>query len=290
MVEDEFLATAQTFTKHLHRAAYQDIKRKAKLRQVRDASDISRPTDGVTRMGAELKQRKRADAVHKKAKKGVDALLASAARNRGPGSDDSDSDFDVNKLDPPDHGWQGTQLHQFVMNRPNENLKSLTGVHRVKSHTRAAAGFAKEGSKATRETSPMNRSEDDETQDTDDLDGPTVRKKRPAQFPTMSQPKKQHPIQKSMSKLKPKPGVNCRPPTSPGSIIHETSDTDSSADSDFPVRNTYQGQARTMSHKANDALFLSARLQARRGLEKHQQGKKHGIDDRPRVEEIPLFI
>ena len=58
MVEDEFLATAHTFTRHLHQAEYQRLKQqiREKSRKRTDGNGIgevvSRPTDGRTEMSA----------------------------------------------------------------------------------------------------------------------------------------------------------------------------------------------------------------------------------------------
>ena len=62
MVEDEFLATAHTFTRHLHQAEYQRLKQQirekgSKRRDGIGVGDVvSRPTDGRTEMSATVRK------------------------------------------------------------------------------------------------------------------------------------------------------------------------------------------------------------------------------------------
>ena len=143
MVEDEFLATAQTFTRHLHHAEYQRLRKEARERNTSNISNISRPTDGATHMREELRKRKEAQSRQAKVRRGVNDMLASA-RKTGKQGEESESDDDMRESDE-DEPWRGTQLHSFMTRAPRHDLKSLTGIQGLKSRTRAAAGFRKTG-------------------------------------------------------------------------------------------------------------------------------------------------
>ncbi|KAJ5670441.1 uncharacterized protein N7477_005804 [Penicillium maclennaniae] len=125
MVEDEFYATAQTFTQHLHYAEYIRRKKDAKAQSAAQKGAIERPTDGRTPMSKELQRKKEAEAQATRQRAGVEEVA---------GQDDKD-DTD----DDDDDTWAGTHLHG-LMTSPNKP-RSLLGIHLLKSSTRAAAGF-----------------------------------------------------------------------------------------------------------------------------------------------------
>lgn len=137
MVEDEFHAVAQQFTKHLHHAEYVRLRNAAKNRNASTINTISRPTDSVTAMREETKKKKQAEAQEFKTKAGVEGVIAPKVV-RGVGSD-SESDFEnEERADDP---WQGTQLQRFMEKIPRKSLAGLTGLQGVVSNTRAAAGL-----------------------------------------------------------------------------------------------------------------------------------------------------
>ncbi|KAJ6113520.1 hypothetical protein N7523_006837 [Penicillium sp. IBT 18751x] len=129
MVEDEFYATAQTFTQHLHYAEYIRRKKDAKAQSAAHKSAIERPTDGRTPMSKELQRKKEAEARATRQRAGVEEIA---------GQDDKD-DTDDDDDDDDDDTWAGTHLHG-LMTSPSKP-RSLLGSHLLKSSTRAAAGF-----------------------------------------------------------------------------------------------------------------------------------------------------
>ena len=218
MVEDEFLATAQTFTKHLHHAEYKRLK---KLVRDHDASvlpNINRPTDGTTRMRVELQRKKQAADTELTTRKGVESILTGAKAKGDPTEEDasSDSDFEINHDDTGP--WQGTHLQRFMVNSPRKELKSLVGLQSVNSHTRAAAGLERPnrinrraaGQKA--QTSPIAvedaalqgvAEEDDE--DTDDSDAPVHTVSRASSRPPLQVAKENQPTTHSRGRKDPFP-------------------------------------------------------------------------------------
>ncbi|KAJ5746289.1 hypothetical protein N7520_011471 [Penicillium odoratum] len=126
MVEDEFYAIAQTFTKHLHYAEYVRRKKEAKARGAEAIKEIQRPTDGQTTIPDAVLLRKGAEALAARQQQGL-------ARLHGPVDDlEEHSDED-------DGAWTGTHLHG-LMTSPRKS-RSLVGSYGIKSSTRAAAGF-----------------------------------------------------------------------------------------------------------------------------------------------------
>ncbi|KAG8527441.1 uncharacterized protein KY384_007593 [Bacidia gigantensis] len=177
MVEDEFLATAQLFTRHLHHAEYQRLQTLAKDRDVSTITNMCRPTDSKTIMRSELKMKKDAVARYTKTRTGVEDVLGGSGICE---QEASNSDFEIHSDNEP---WQGTHLQSFMTVSPRADLKSLTGLNGARSHTRAAAGFAK----SERKTPTKSRHSDFETEikandrpihteddDTDDLDAPVA--------------------------------------------------------------------------------------------------------------------
>ena len=139
MVEDEFHAVAQTFTKHLHHAEYIRLRKAAKDRNDTLMSNISRPVDSITTMREETRRKKEAEAREAKMKAAIESIKV-PKRAKGPLDESDISDFEEDKQDDP---WQGTQLQRFITKSPKKNLTGLTGLQGVTSHTRAAAGYSK---------------------------------------------------------------------------------------------------------------------------------------------------
>ncbi len=94
MVEDEFLATAQLYTKHLHHAEYQRLKNLARTRQTQiSETDTNRPVS-TTIMRDELRRKKTAESRSRKINAGLDPLLSDGGRK--PKEDQgSESNFEV---------------------------------------------------------------------------------------------------------------------------------------------------------------------------------------------------
>ena len=263
MVEDEFLATAQTFTRHLHHAEYQRLKKTAKERNPSTISKISRPTDGKTPMRNEHKRKKQAQAVDRTLKQGVDELLVKAAKHHSR-SKNSDSDFDVNDFED-DHHWQGTQLHAFMSATPRHNLKSLTGLQGVKGHTKAAAGYRR-GRLTSERSKPSSVSkvevllEDDD--ETDDLDRPLSPHQRPS-------------------------AGEAHISTGPSSLHPSRFDFSTRA---VPLV-TDELATETPASAARSSAAIRARLDARRNRGEMHAGKHGRSNERKsNAEEMPLFL
>lgn len=185
MVEDEFLATAQLYTAHLHHAEYQRLKALSRNRNVK-SPDITRPVSGPA-LRDETRKRKAAEARAKGINEGLDPILSKERTNVEA---DEESDFEIERDDP----WKGTQLHQFMTVSPRKE-RGLVGLQGMISETRAAAGFAApERTGVGTPTKPKSSSrtstnkvldedpENDDDDDDDDLDAPVAR--APSQPPS----------------------------------------------------------------------------------------------------------
>ncbi|KAH8913020.1 hypothetical protein BR93DRAFT_942746 [Coniochaeta sp. PMI_546] len=113
MVEDEFLAMANDFTKHLHAAEYHRLKALASTRNADMIRTISRPVTG--RMTDLVKKRRNALELATAQRKG----LRNALGKRKGRQDDSDSDDDDDELP-----WAGTSL-QGLMESPRKTAAPL---------------------------------------------------------------------------------------------------------------------------------------------------------------------
>ena len=196
MVEDEFYATAKTFTQHLHHAEYQRLKNSAKMRNASALNNIMRPTDSITAMREETKKKKKAESKAMKHKAALEKIKAQGGSKRlRIGDSDDESDLEAVTTDDP---WVGTNLQSLMVN-PSKNGTSLIGLDRIKSSTRAAAGYSKPDHRPTQVTKSFGltsskptsskkaaieapeQDDDDEAtaSDDDDLDAPVLRRKAP---------------------------------------------------------------------------------------------------------------
>ncbi|KUL82659.1 hypothetical protein ZTR_09090 [Talaromyces verruculosus] len=150
MVEDEFYAIAQQFTHHLHHAEYVRRKKQAKKMNASVLRDMERPTDGTTRMSNATLRRKESERLHERQRKGLEPAV-----RRPEDSDDvpvEEVEMDDEEEEREDDPWYGTSLHTFMTSPPKN--RSLVGLERIRSKTRAAAGF---GSEVARPGSPSQR-------------------------------------------------------------------------------------------------------------------------------------
>lgn len=192
MVEDEFHAVAQTFTKHLHHAEYIRLRNAAKDRNASAISNISRPVDSITNMREETRKKKEVEAREVKMKAAIESIKA-PKRAKGPLDESDISDFEEDKQDDP---WQGTQLQRFMTTTPKKSLTGLTGLQGVVSHTRVAAGYSKPEKRPSQSTRPFQAVPSSpraskmivaqaagdfasDTEDDDDLDAPSRLPSRP---------------------------------------------------------------------------------------------------------------
>ena len=142
MVEDELLATAQLYTKHLHHAEYVRLKQESWKRNGNATDNISRPTDSITAMRAETQKKKDAEARAKRLHKNMEAILGDDSKEKQKGNQQGSEESDLD-LDAGDEPWQGTHLHRFLSESPRKSTKTLIGLHNLQSYTKAAAGFAR---------------------------------------------------------------------------------------------------------------------------------------------------
>ncbi|KAK2736388.1 hypothetical protein FQN57_000765 [Myotisia sp. PD_48] len=138
MVEDEFLATAQTFTRHLHYAEYLRRKTEAKSQ---NAKTILRPTDPRTPMSNETRKSIQDEMASLKRQEKLNAVKKDTGRPRvdSESEDNNENTTRGSEYDREDDPWVGTQLQPLMgAARPH---RSLIGLHRVQSSTKAALGY-----------------------------------------------------------------------------------------------------------------------------------------------------
>lgn len=155
MVEDEFYAIAQQFTRHLHHAEYIRRRKQAKKMNASVLRDMERPTDGATKMSSTTLKRKESERLHERQRKGLEPAV-----RRPDDSDNShgeDMEVEDEEEEREDDPWYGTSLHTF-MTSPRKN-RSLVGLERIRSKTRAAAGFGSEVALAARPGSSSSRAD-----------------------------------------------------------------------------------------------------------------------------------
>ncbi|KAI9369711.1 hypothetical protein BJX61DRAFT_134040 [Aspergillus egyptiacus] len=140
MVEDEFYAVAQTFTRHLHYAEYARRKNEAKDRNAATIADLARPTDGVTPMTEELKKKYAAEELKARQTDGLNKVLGKEPEHEHEiAGDDIEAE----------NSWAGTHLQDLMLSP--RRARSLVGLQGIRSSTRAAKGFAQaDGSRGTR--------------------------------------------------------------------------------------------------------------------------------------------
>ncbi|KAI0470339.1 hypothetical protein F4859DRAFT_128730 [Xylaria cf. heliscus] len=140
MVEDEFLATAQQFTAHLHAAEYKRLKAVSELENAQMIKNISRPVVGQLTDLVKIKQER--NALIKKQR-----FAARKLRRDGSSSDESPGTDDLN------NSWQKKSLYG-LMESPGKRTKRLGRLPSAPSVTRAAAGFNRQSSEVVSPTRP----------------------------------------------------------------------------------------------------------------------------------------
>ncbi|KAL4801119.1 hypothetical protein BDV19DRAFT_384132 [Aspergillus venezuelensis] len=135
MVEDEFYAVAQTFTRHLHYAEYIRRKREAKDRNAEAIRDIARPTDGRTVVSEEMRRRMKGEELDRAQEERLDGVL-------GPRKDNGGGDEEGEVEAEEESSWAGTHLQELILSP--RRARSLVGLRGMRSSTRAAVGFAPE--------------------------------------------------------------------------------------------------------------------------------------------------
>jgi len=167
MVEDEFLATAQLYTQHLHHAAYAEAKRRARARGERTLRNLGRATDGATEQSRRTKLELEAEGL---------------ARKREEAAEEEDGGME----------WEVDPQLAGLMNRVDRAGRELKGLGKVRSHTRAAKGFLRSPEKARKNAQlrdgDLPYSEEEEEDYSDDLDGPAPRKSTSGSFKVPPKP------------------------------------------------------------------------------------------------------
>lgn len=314
MVEDEFHACAQQFTKHLHHAEYQRMKKISSQRSVSTINDIARPVDATTIMRAETKKKKEAEAQERKIAGRMEAIRTTAKEKRlnavGKDDDGDDSEFEMDKEDEP---WQGTQLQRFMTTSPKKSLTSLTGLQGAISNTKAAAGLKRPekkkkniktslpfNSKSTR--TPAKLALDEETDDEDDdLDAPV---RAPTKVTTSTAVPTRRPESPSTRRAEAKdPPLSLhkkKPPSPPHRPIQRSfldisltpapSDTLSyykpKEEAPQPTPQPHRKQ-KMPSQMPSQSDIVRQRLKARREREENERKRSNGG---LKLDEIPIFL
>ncbi|KAM0795557.1 hypothetical protein BDR22DRAFT_589760 [Usnea florida] len=305
MVEDEFHAVAQTFTKHLHHAEYIRLRNAAKERNASTINDISRPVALDTTMREETRKKKEAEARQVKIKDALESIKGTK-RAKGP-LDESDSDFEEDRQDDP---WQGTQLQHFIHMTPKKPLTGLTGLQGVISHTRAAAGYSKPEKRAPQPTAGVSKpnpaqATNDSTSDTDDddLDAPSrLPSCPPARIPSRpptTTTSKANPMARSRDppKQSPKKKVHTLPParlpqpSSLGTKLHSKNPSNLPSSTPFrrptPPDPAPPLRPEPVQESHSSLAEVRQRLQARREREEKERRESSGGIG---VDEIPVFL
>ena len=149
LVEDDFLSTAHLFTRHLHHAEYNRLKRQARTRNPATMTTLARPVDGRAVLSPEAKHQK----VQAERKARIDKALAPSASAKASGvraetkskmgGEEEPEEAHRRRVEDAtkdDELWKGTHLHGLLTS-PGAELKPLRGLQGVASKTRAAAGY-----------------------------------------------------------------------------------------------------------------------------------------------------
>ena len=133
MVEDEFYATAQTFTAHLHRAEYKRLMREAREKKRRGlAPAVPGILDDAARA---VRDKLTRQALDERQGSGVKALMGGLLSSDR--EDEGELEREEEKVNDP---WAGTSLAPLMRYDSNERV-SLKGLERISGATRAAQGF-----------------------------------------------------------------------------------------------------------------------------------------------------
>lgn len=121
MVEDEFQSLAQSYTAHLHEAEYLRIKREARSKR----KALPEPTSPMSK---EAKRRLQSAALQRKQNEVLDQAVG-----KTPTEQDEDRTADL---------FSGTSLAS-LMAQSSQQKRSLVGLERVQSSTRAGLGYSR---------------------------------------------------------------------------------------------------------------------------------------------------
>ncbi|KAI3323340.1 hypothetical protein HD806DRAFT_522547 [Xylariaceae sp. AK1471] len=143
MVEDEFLATAQQFTAHLHAAEYKRLKADSELGNAQTIKNISRPVIGQMTNLVKIKRERKALGEKQR-------LATRIARKRDASDNESTGTDDLND------SWQKQSLYG-LMESPGKRTTRLDGLLTANSVTRAAAGYNRQATDVVSPSQPKPR-------------------------------------------------------------------------------------------------------------------------------------
>lgn len=318
MVEDEFHAVAQTFTKHLHHAEYIRLRNAAKERNASTITHISRPVDSTTTMREETRRKKEADARAVKMNAALESIKP-AKRAKGPMDESDISDFE--EEDKQDDPWQGTHLQRFITTSPKKELTGLTGLQGVISHTRAAAGYSKPDKRppqpskvfesarpyagAAKTSAAQAASDSASETDSDDLDAPSrlpsypppripsrppttaTKPTTPLPIPTSREPKRKAPTPPPAKPLQ-RDFLDMTPRTAPTTTTPSSSKPSKPSKQPAPPDPSPPVKREPVQEQRSSLSEVRQRMKARREREERERRKESssGIG----VDEIPVFL
>ncbi|KAF3482211.1 uncharacterized protein GIQ15_04970 [Arthroderma uncinatum] len=179
MVEDEFLATAQAFTAHLHQAEYTRKKKQAKAEHATKVINITqqRPTDTRTPMSNETRKNIEREASAARHQAALDKMKREAGRPLVDSELEDNVDEGASEEDRDDDPWVGTSLQPLMV--ASRQPRPLVGLQGIWSSTKAALGYSQptetsgapgKGNEATLKARPRPAIIDDATASSDDDD------------------------------------------------------------------------------------------------------------------------
>jgi len=266
MVEDEFLTTAQRFTRHLYAAAYKKQQKEGRERNADAINAISRPVVG--KMPTNTKRKVESVARSKSQRNALEALM-----NQDK-DEDSDGAFGRDGLP-----YVGTTLHG-LMDSPRKKSTSLSKFAVDKASTRAAAGFSHSlDQRSKRSESPQPKAvlhdgDSSEISDDDDLDAPV---------PTPKLKTVQHvqtPIAQPIANF-----TSSKSSTDPGRLFLPQPDTKA------PLANSTRPQVDVKAAESRATSESRARIAKR--LEQARSAKAKEEEDerkKKKLDSIPTFL
>lgn len=175
MVEDEFLATAQLYTRHLHQAEYAKLKRLARARGQATIQDIGRAVDGRTEQSRELKLKLEAD----KGAKRIGEGLRRAGLQEGDQGEDEDGYINDVFLSGLMTEERNGAVELKSLTKPGATAKAAAGREQSPESAKEAKRSLGSGSKKVNGT-PSGRQIASDATDSEEMDGldPPLRRKK----------------------------------------------------------------------------------------------------------------
>jgi hypothetical protein len=263
MVEDEFLAVAGDFTRHLHAAEYHRLKRLVNDTNADAIRSISRPVTGE--MTDMVRQRQKALDHAKKQRKGVKKAL-----NGGASEEDDDDEEDESR--GPHTSLRGLmdspRRQRAAVPLPPGLIRMTSGRRREGSPSRSrpapSADDGRNGAKVAGVKRELS-SEDDDDDDDDDLDGRQS-------WPKLDLQKKQGaPLSEQPSSEAPRPSRRSFTDPTLGSHSNNLKTESLLRLNDIPPRpdNSHHNQQQQQDDDEDGDLF--AQLKARRAEQRRRR-------------------